>query len=169
MTVRVATGADAEAIERIRIRGWQTAYRHVFPPEELDLMELDWSRWTARLEGPASDSTTFVAEREGRILGFASIGPSRDELDAGELYAIYVDPDAWSSGVGRALIEHAEDRLVEEYDELMLWVLDDNPRARRFYERAGWHAEAREIHEYLGIPVLSVRYRKRSPGRRRRS
>jgi len=29
--VRRATAADAEAIERIRVRGWGAAYRHVFP------------------------------------------------------------------------------------------------------------------------------------------
>lgn len=160
MRVRVATGADAEAIERIRIRGWQTAYRHVFPPEELDRLEVDWSRWAARLDDPGSTSTTFVAERDGRVLGFATVGPSRDEPGAGELYAIYVDPDTWSSGIGRALIEHAEGRLAEEHDVLMLWVLADNPRARRFYERAGWHPETTEVKEYLGTQVLSARYRK---------
>jgi ribosomal protein S18 acetylase RimI-like enzyme len=166
VNVRIASSADAEAIERTRIRGWQTAYRHVFPPEELDRLEVDWSRWTARLESPTSDSTTFVAERDKRILGFASVGPSRDEPDTGELYAIYVEPSAWSSGVGRALIERAEKRLAEEYDQATLWVLEDNPRARAFYERAGWHVEAQKLAEHLGKLVPSVRYRKQLTGPR---
>jgi GNAT superfamily N-acetyltransferase len=99
-----------------------------------------------------------------RIVGFAWIGPSRDGAGVGELYAIYVDPGAWSSGVGRALIERAEKRLAEEYDRVILWVFDENSRARSFYEREGWRIEARKDDERLGIPVPSVRYGKRLTG-----
>jgi ribosomal protein S18 acetylase RimI-like enzyme len=43
--------------------------------------------------------------------------------------------------------------------EAILWVLDDNPRARRFYEREGWHADGSAESEYLGLTVPLVRYR----------
>ena len=162
MDVRIAVGADAEAVERIRIRGWQAAYRHVFPPEELDRLQVDWARWKRQIETPPFGWTIFVAENDGVICGFAAAGPSRDGGSAGELYAIYVDPDAWSTGAGRALIERAEERLAETYDEAVLWVLDDNPRARRFYERAGWAPDgARKYELRLGVSALEVRYTKR--------
>jgi GNAT superfamily N-acetyltransferase len=164
VNVRVATGVDAEAIERIRIRAWQAAYRHVFAAEELDRMKVDLSRWTTSFECSTSDSTTFVAEQGGRTVGFAWLGPSRDGPDDGELYAIYVDPDAWSSGVGRTLLVRAEKRLAEKYDQAVLWVFDKNSRARRFYERAGWHVDAHKLDERLGTPVPSVRYGKRLTG-----
>ena len=97
-----------------------------------------------------------------RTLGFASTGPSRDEPGVGELYAIYVDPDEWSRGAGRALIARAEERLAEEYAEATLWVLEDNPRARRFYEAAGWRTDgARQAVERLGVSPPEIRYRKR--------
>jgi GNAT superfamily N-acetyltransferase len=162
MLVRVARRADAEAIERIRIRGWQVGYRHVFPAEVLDRMEIDWSRWQQRLDRPPAGWATFVAESRGRTLGFVSIGPSRDEDGVGELYAIYVEPDEWSRGAGRALIERAEARLAEDYAEATLWVLEDNPRARRFYEAAGWALDgARQSIERFGVSPPEVRYRKR--------
>jgi GNAT superfamily N-acetyltransferase len=168
--VRAASGSDAEAIERIRIRGWQTAYRHVFPAAELDGMEVDWARWSRRLERPPAGWRTFVAEDIDRVLGFASVGPSRDERRTGELYAIYVDPDVWASGVGSLLIERAEHQLAAEYAEATLWVLDENARARRFYEGAGWRADdARKVDEHLGIAVPEVRYRKRFRSARSRS
>jgi RimJ/RimL family protein N-acetyltransferase len=58
------------------------------------------------------------------------------------VYAIYVDPDRWSTGTGRALMDTAVAHLHDAgFVEIRLWVLDDNPRARRFYERAGFRAD----------------------------
>jgi GNAT superfamily N-acetyltransferase len=167
MLVRPAIPADAEAIERIRVRGWQVGYRHVFPASELDALELDAQRWARRIERPPPGWATFVAEARGRTVGFVSIGPSRDEHGVGELYAIYVEPDEWTRGCGRALIARAEERLAEEYAQATLWVLEDNPRARRFYEAAGWQMDgARQKVERLGVSPPEVRYRKRlrAPG-----
>jgi GNAT superfamily N-acetyltransferase len=159
--IRVATAADAHAIETIRVRGWRSAYRHVFPPADLDAFPIDPSRWRARLETPPPGWTTFVAETHTGVVGFASVGPSRDEEGVGELYAIYVDPDAWSTGTGRALIERAEEQLRAEYPSATLWVLEDNPRARAFYERAGWAADGDwKAEQRFGVRAAEVRYRK---------
>jgi len=160
--VRDATGEDAEAIERIRVRGWQVAYRHLYPPDELDRLPVDAARWRERIEHPPRGWTIIVAGSPERLLGFASTGPSRDELGVGELYAIYVDPDAWSQGTGRALLAHAEERLSERYKHATLWVLEANERARRFYAAAGWTPDgARQEVERLGVSPPEVRYRKR--------
>jgi len=162
--VRPATPADAERIEHIRIRGWQLAYRHVFPAAALDALELDPARWRRRLEHPPPGWATLVAEARGRVVGFASTGPSRDEGGIGELYAIYVDPDDWSRGTGRVLITAAEARLAVEYGEATLWVLEENLRARGFYEAAGWRGDGgRQVVERLGVAAPEVRYRKLLP------
>jgi GNAT superfamily N-acetyltransferase len=170
MTVRRARRADAEAIERIRIRGWQRAYRHIFDPDELDRIQPNWERFAHELERPPTGRATFVAELDGRVVGFAVVGPSRDERRLGELYAIYVDPDAWSRGAGRGLIVRAEERLAEEYEEAALWVLEENARARTFYERAGWQPDgARKFFRRPGFAAPEVRYRKLLSSLRSRS
>jgi ribosomal protein S18 acetylase RimI-like enzyme len=159
--VRPASPSDAEAIEAVRIRGWQVAYRHVFPPHELDALALEVTRWRRRLRRPPDGWSTLVAQEHGRVLGFASLGPSRDEPGVGELYAIYVDPDRWSRGAGRALIAAVEARLAETYGVATLWVLEANDRARRFYEAAGWRTDgARQTVERLGVAAPEIRYRK---------
>src|SRR5262245_44562509 len=160
-TVRRARATDAETIERIRIRGWQRAYRHIFDPNELDRIEPNWQRFVHELERPPAGRATFVAELDGSVGGFAGVGPSRDERGLGELYAIYVDPDSWSHGAGRGLILRAEERLAEEYVEAALWVLEENARARAFYERAGWQPDgARKVFRRPGFAAPEVRYRK---------
>jgi ribosomal protein S18 acetylase RimI-like enzyme len=161
MNVRLATGDDSEAIETIRVRGWQAAYRHVFPAAELDALPVDGARWRSRLTSPPRGWSTFVAEDAAAVVGFASVGPSRDVAGLGELYAIYVDPAAWSRGAGQALIARAEERLASDYEVATLWVLEDNPRARAFYERAGWAPDgARKAEDRWGVRAPEVRYRK---------
>jgi GNAT superfamily N-acetyltransferase len=168
--IREANVDEARRIEEIRIRTWRIAYRDVLPPEDLDAMPIDETRWVHRIAEPPPGWSTVVAEDGGRVVGFATTGPSRDQEGIGELYAIYVEPDAWSTGTGRALIERAEAELARSYAEATLWVLEDNPRARRFYEHAGWqHDGVRQLETFLETEVPEVRYRKRltrsrSPG-----
>jgi GNAT superfamily N-acetyltransferase len=78
---------------------------------------------------------------------------------AGELYALYVTPAWWSTGTGRALMGQVLTSLeAEGYMRVVLWVLADNARARRFYERAGFAADGgTNVLSGLG-GVLEVRY-----------
>jgi GNAT superfamily N-acetyltransferase len=165
--VRDARPEDAEAIARVHTRSWQVGYAHAFPTEALASISMErrrenMGRWIAS-EQPRS--AVLVAETDGAVAGFASVGPSRDPDagSAGELYAIYVDPTSWGAGIGRQLIAAAEERLrAAGFPEATLWVLDDNPRARRFYEAAGWRldgATKQDVH--LGVEVTELRYRKR--------
>lgn len=144
------------------MRTWRAAYRHVLPAAKLEAMPIDETRWLHRVVEPPPGWSTCVAEVNGRVVGFAATGPSRDKKGVGELYAIYVEPDAWSTGTGRALIAAAERELAHTYREAHLWVLEDNPRARRFYERAGWQLDGvRKLETFLDTEVPAVRYRRR--------
>jgi GNAT superfamily N-acetyltransferase len=77
----------------------------------------------------------------------------------GELYALYVSPDWWSTGAGRALMGEVLTCLeAEGYRRAILWVLADNTRARRFYERAKFTPDG-GINVLTGLGgVLEVRY-----------
>lgn len=157
MRVRAATVEDAEAISDVRVRSWQDAYAHVFPAETL--AGLDAGRladyWRERIAG---GDTLLVTDD---LTGFVAIGPSPDPAGAGEVYAIYVEPERWGTGRGRALMEAAIAKLRDAgFDEAVLWVLDDNPRARSFYEAGGWQLDGADKDEdWLGTRVREVRYR----------
>jgi GNAT superfamily N-acetyltransferase len=162
VNVRRATPEDAEAIERIRIRGWQVAYRHLFPPDELDRLPVDWSRWIDSLTTPQPGFAAFVADGGDGMLGWATVGPSAVPGLYGELHGLYVDPDKWARGAGRALLARAEEELAATWADAILWTLEDNPRARRFYEAAGWHTDGMTgSFDRLGVSAPIVRYAKR--------
>ena len=163
--VRDATPEDARAIAHVRTRTWQVAYAHVFTAEQLGTISEersaeDWNRW---LSDPSSRSQTIVADGPEGVVGFASFGPARaeDGEPIGELYAIYALPEASGAGVGQALMRDVLDRLrAGGFEEAILWVLEDNPRTRRFYERAGWRADgSAKEEEWLGTRVREIRYR----------
>ena len=160
MLVRPARREDAAAIADVHVRTWQAAYEHVFGAERLaeigDGRRAQWERWLA---DPPPGWQVFVAEDSERVWGFVSVGESRDEPGKGELFAIYVLPEAWGSGAGSGLMASALEEL-RGYSSAMLWVLEDNPRARRFYEREGWLLDGgSRDEEMLGVMVAEVRYR----------
>ena len=165
--VRQARRDDADGIARVQNRSWRAAYGHVFGAERLARLsdEQRASAWRARLADPAERTRVLVAEEHGEVVGFAMVGRSRDpdaRASLGELYALYADPSRWSRGVGRELMRAAVSALRElGFDEATLWVLDDNPRARRFYEAGGWLLEdgTAKRDAFLDTPVTEVRYR----------
>jgi len=162
--IRVAERADAAEVARVHVATWQVAYGNVFAPELL--AKLDAGARTAQWQRilAARENHDLVAVEHGRVVGFASLGPSRDTDAAshGELYALYVHPLHWGTGVASDLMAAAVEALQEAgFAEAILWVLEANPRARRFYEREGWRHDGgvREL-EFLGRPASEVRYRR---------
>lgn len=164
--VRGAVLDDAFQIARIHVETWRAAYAHVFPLEYLAGLSIDerLQLWKQALSKEFNN--VYVAELDGRIGGFASAGPTEDEDDdapQGELYAIYVDPPFWARGLGRALLARAEEALRQTgFADAGLWVLEDNPRARRFYEASGWTADgATKPFSRAGVDTVVIRFRKR--------
>lgn len=154
--IRSGTANDADAVARIHVEAWRAAYAHALPAEGLAGLSVEQRAGLHRRSPP------IVAERDGEIVGFVGVGRSRDDDADGEVYAIYVRPDLWGTGVGRELIAAGEERLREQgHREAILWVLEDNPRAQRFYWAAGWRADgtSRPI-EVFGVEVPEVRFRK---------
>jgi GNAT superfamily N-acetyltransferase len=166
-TVRDATVADAQGVAHVDARTWQVAYDHVFPTGRLAgvVEEHRAEQWRELLSSAETRAHTVVVDDDDAIVGFASFGPSRDpEADrelVGELYAIYVLPEEWGRGIGQALMAEVLTRLRREgFQEAILWVIEDNPRTRRYYERAGWHFDGATKEEgVLDVPIRQVRYR----------
>jgi ribosomal protein S18 acetylase RimI-like enzyme len=165
MNVRAAAPADVEAIATIHVAAWRAAYRGHMPDAYLDSLTVEQrsTRWANALarSGPGHIA---VAEQ-----GFCYYGPTRDkDLQGGEIYALYVHPDAWRQGTGRALCQHAERHAASlELDTVTLWVLKANEPARRFYERMGYAPDGAERTNtrLIGTPLHEMRYRRNSvPG-----
>jgi GNAT superfamily N-acetyltransferase len=146
--IRRAELDDADALCDAHVASWRVAYRGLFPDSYLDADAFDADRrtfWRQARWLTATASAMLAAELDGSVLGFCSIGP--EQIDGvptgtglGEVYSFYLHPHAWGSGLAAELMLHGEDHLrAFGFTDAVLWVLRDNPRARTFYEKAGWH------------------------------
>jgi GNAT superfamily N-acetyltransferase len=137
-SIRVADVQDAAAIAHVHVQSWLTTYQGLVPEAYLaSLNEADrvplWQDWLTR------DISVFVAEEQGRIVGFAAAGPIRESLEAydAELYTIYILKHAQGHGIGRSLLNVVIDSLAKRgHAGMLVWVLEQNP-AVRFYEHTG--------------------------------
>lgn len=171
--VRSAVPEDAKDIARIHAHSWRKAYRGLLPQRYLDAMSpfVLTVRWQKRLRWDSSrpdrvEQDILVAEHNGRVAGFAEIGPCTDDSDligfAGEINMLYVDPELTGQGLGHLMLDHGLRMLTErEYFWVVIWVLEANQRARRFYERAGlrWDTTVRED-RFVNERVSVFRYAK---------
>ncbi|HXT91170.1 MAG TPA: GNAT family N-acetyltransferase [Trebonia sp.] len=168
-TVRLMTESDIRAVSAIRVTGWQAAYPGMVPQAYLDALsvEHDTAMRRERFHRQSIAAiTNFVAtDAENEVAGWACLGPYRgsgtEDPAAGELYAIYVKPSLIGTGVGRELIHAVHQHAAARgFHTLHLWVLRDNARARRFYERAGYAPDGdTKEDDFAGAPVAEVRYR----------
>jgi len=107
------------------------ALAHIFPPETYPYPRAAVrARWAAAVAEPGT--RTLIAVSDGEPIGAACVTD-------GWLEGLYVVPERW----GTRLADELHDRALDEVRGLgsstcRLWVLEDNTRARRFYERRGW-------------------------------
>jgi len=165
--VREAVVGDAESIAEISVAGWRAAYRGILADDFLAGLAVQPRAvaWAAMLESDMGRaSPAWVAVRDGCVIGYASTGPPRDRdvsLPAAEVYAIYLLPEAWRTGCGRALLTAAlAEWRARGIDTLVLWVLEDNAPARHFYEAMGWAPDgSRQQIDFGGIAATELRYK----------
>jgi ribosomal protein S18 acetylase RimI-like enzyme len=163
MEIRVASPDDCKAVATVHVASWQAAYAGILDPAFLGGLSIERREQAWRNVLSAEESELLLGCAGSSVIGFASFGPSRD-ADAppgrGELWALYVRPESWSSGAGRELWHAVRGRLQSRgFPSVSLWVLERNARAIRFYSLAGFSVEPGSEREFElgGTKVREVR------------
>ncbi|GAA4980995.1 GNAT family N-acetyltransferase [Kineococcus glutinatus] len=165
--VRPAVEGDARAIAEVHVAGWRGGYRGLVDDAVLDALSVE-DRAAGWARGLAGGSRVLLAGTGGRVEGFACFGAARDEdlpAGTGEVHALYVLPAAWGRGTGGALLDAAvAELLTGGAPGVVLWALEGNARARRFYERRGWRTDGvRRVERFDGQELPAVRHRWAGP------
>jgi ribosomal protein S18 acetylase RimI-like enzyme len=131
LRVRAFEGRDAEDIIRLHrlSSGW--------------FEEDDISRDFIFSAANRADFRFFVAEEDGRVVGFCGV-LYYESVGRAEVGPIAVDPAFEGNGVGSALLDYSIKFLSEKMvHRLVARVKEENARAREFFERNGFGFEAR--------------------------
>jgi ribosomal protein S18 acetylase RimI-like enzyme len=138
LRLRLAGAADGEGIARLHADSWRRHYRGIYSDTFLD-GDLESDRravWDQRLQEPDRSAATIVAEDDVSLLGFVHVVFDDDPTWGALVDNIHVVFDSKRRGIGTRLMASAADAVIERSatSGLYLWVNQENPDARAFYE-----------------------------------
>jgi ribosomal protein S18 acetylase RimI-like enzyme len=142
--LRPALVTDSAGIAAVHVETWQDAYEGLLPGHYLSTLNVaDRTKtWVEHLGNPRLKTKTVVALAAGNVVGFIRVGACEDESESnskGEIWALYVHPTRQGMGIGNSLMAEGVRALTREgFEEMALWVLKDNLKARNWYESRGW-------------------------------
>jgi GNAT superfamily N-acetyltransferase len=140
MTVRAAVEGDAEAIREVGAATWPATYEPIAGPRYVELgLAKWWSLDTVR--AGVERGGVFVAERDGAVVGMASVGERDGEP---YLWKLYVVPHLHGAGAGSELLTAVLDAVPPGSARLGLDYVDGNERAASFYRAKGFREVGRK-------------------------
>ena len=148
---------------RIHVESWNVAYRGIMPDDVIARTDLAYRTafWTERIAD--REWPVFLIEEDGETVAFCQMIPTRDPEDdrtrVGQIPSLHVLPHLRRRGYGRLLLDEvfAEFRR-RDFTDVTLWVLEENRKARQFYERMGFAVDGGKK-TYPNTAVPEVRYR----------
>lgn len=143
MSLRAANAQDAPAIARVFEACWRELYPPFVPQPVIERVAgAALALWTSLLRRRESNWVVEVWGQPGEVSGVIRYGRDPDQIGAGHVFSLYVDPAASGLGIGTALLRHAQEWFVENgLTRATLWVFEANARARGFYATQRWRPD----------------------------
>jgi GNAT superfamily N-acetyltransferase len=138
--VRRAAIGDESVLRALRVQALTDSPRAFSSTLERELARTteDWQRWM-------SPGVTFILEAGGEPRGLVAGGLDKSDALVVDLMAMWVHPDLRGTGAADALILSVKNWASEVgATRVRLQVVENNDRAKRCYERAGFRATGRQ-------------------------
>ncbi|PLR57507.1 GNAT family N-acetyltransferase [Vibrio parahaemolyticus] len=156
--VRKASFDDVDKIAHIHVNSWSYAYNGLMPQSYIESYTLEkrqklWSNIIGR-----NLAEVLVADSDDGLVGFLCFGQPKT-LKGTELYdlsSIYIDPSKIGNGIGQALYNECEKMLrTLKAKRVLLWALDSNESALKFYTKQGFAPTGKISTELANDMVLN--------------
>ena len=140
-TKKMETDEEIKGKAYVHWKSWHEAYSGIISQEYLDKLTLEKCE---RMAFSWPDNI-IVAKQNDNVIGFVCYGDRGEEApDVGEIFALYVLADYYGKGVGLKLMEEGLEQ-INRFSQARLWVLKENKRAIRFYEKCGFQPDGVEM------------------------
>ena len=137
-TIQKPDASHLNNLAKLHLKVWQQSYVGIVSADYLDNLRVEYylQLWKSFFQKKKHDQGTFVALQKNEIIGFVRYGSPREDLEGGEIYALYIDKTFQGQGLGKALFLKACSELkCLGYNACYLWVLKANESGRGFYTR----------------------------------
>ena len=104
------------------------------------------------LEADSTDSSTIVAEHNGRIIGVLTI------TDLSHISLLFVDSEFQGHGIGRSLLQAGTGVCKKNSPDLKVITVNSSPNSLSFYKIVGFGATGEEVNEngMLSTPMQKI-------------
>jgi ribosomal protein S18 acetylase RimI-like enzyme len=161
--IREGRRQDAVDVADVYVESRRAAYAELLTPEQIENQTpKEGARLWQALFNQARTIHLVIEDGEG-IGGFITAGPIQEsgaDPASAEIYELYVHPRLWGQGVSDELLQKTLDALrAKWFTHAVIWVLEGNALARKFYEGAGWTDDGGRRGSFRKVDVASMRYR----------
>jgi ribosomal protein S18 acetylase RimI-like enzyme len=147
MIIRAFSPEDIQDCAALHKASRRMSEQGVIYDSDLDRYDLDhfvqnWRDWSDN-----NETNILIAEKDDKIVGFSMFGRTRTRPDfdkgvvprfGAEIYALFVHPDFFRQGIGKALFYESCQQLSEQkLNGMILWAFKKNKRANAFYTSLG--------------------------------
>lgn len=163
MDIRIAQNEnDSKVASHIYAMSWKIGYRGIFSDELLLNIPLDFWVNTFNSNYATKRFEIAILRTDNEDIGAGGYGFSRDYCNEnyGEITSIYFLEKAWGKGYSRLLMEFMIDKLkFMGCEKVHIWVLKENIRAQRFYEKCGFRNSGKEkLVTFKGESKIDIEY-----------
>ena len=138
---KVKTG-DEKVLAYIQTESWRKAFKNIISKEEMeqyaDINKAE-EMYEYLLSNNIGNGTILLIDEKPHCMAYWDKTREEDMDGYAELICIHSLEDNWGKGYGSMMMEHIlNDISAAGFEKVMLWVFEDNIRARRFYEKHGF-------------------------------
>lgn len=163
ITIRYATLDDIDSLALVYSQSYQAAFKGIIPDSFMeDVFSFEKRREGFKKEIPQGTPVNIIMLTDGKPVGILTYGKSKDEDlkdSAVEILRIYLVPEYWGQNLGMVLMAWGLEEMRQKgYRRISLWVIEDNKRARKHYERMGFTHDGVSRIINVGKEIRDLRY-----------
>lgn len=140
--IRKVANGDAPVLAHIQTESWKAAFKDILEEAELircTNVEKATQMYAGLLEAKKGNGYILEIDGKGHCIAWWDATRQEDIPGFAELICIHSLQDNWGKGYGSKMMDKVLSDIAEAgYTKVMLWVFEENQRARAFYEAKGF-------------------------------
>ena len=140
--IRKVADGDAPVLAYIQTESWKAAFKGILEDDVLARctdIERATQMYAGLLKAKKGNGYLLEVDGKGHCIAWWDATREEDMENFAELICIHSLQDNWGKGYGSKMMDKVLADITEAgYTKVMLWVFEENHRARAFYEAKGF-------------------------------